>query len=240
MIIYMWSGPRNLSTALMRSFENRGDTKVWDEPLYAYYLKETKKNHPLAEQIIKKYETNINILSKKVSQKLSNKKILYQKHMSHHILSKTPLNWLKNGVNCFLIRNPKDVLLSYIKKNNLKNSRELGYSTQIKIFKKIQKLNQKTIVINAYDLALDPQNVLSSLCDNLKINFSKKMLKWPIGKRKSDGIWGDIWYHNVKSSTKFEKLKKNNQKIPIKYKKIYKECLKIYKELNSYNIINER
>ena len=100
MNIFMWSGPRNLSTALMRSFENRDDTEVWDEPFYAYYLKETKKNHPLKKEIIKKYETSIDNLIKLISVKSNSQNIVYQKHMTHHILEKTPLKWLKNGINC--------------------------------------------------------------------------------------------------------------------------------------------
>ena len=105
MNIYMWSGPRNQSTALMRSFENREDTKVWDEPFYAYYLKETKKNHPLANEIINKYETN---LDKIIDLVTAEKDFIYfQKHMSHHIIKKIPINWITKGNNCFLIRHPK-------------------------------------------------------------------------------------------------------------------------------------
>ena len=98
MNIFMWSGPRNLSTALMRYFENRDDTTVWDEPLYAYYLNQTKKKHPLNKAIINCYETNISNLIKKISKKKIDKKIFYQKHMTHHILEHTPLNWINSGV----------------------------------------------------------------------------------------------------------------------------------------------
>ena len=117
----MWSGPRNLSTALLRSFENRNDTNVWDEPFYAYYLNETKKNHPMAKEIINKYETDVNKIIKLVTQNNMNKKIFFQKHMTHHMLEYTPTDWLKNGHNCFLIRDPKEVIHSYLKKNVLNN-----------------------------------------------------------------------------------------------------------------------
>ena len=119
MKIYMWSGPRNLSTALMRSFENRVDTEVWDEPLYAYYLNETKKNHPMRDEIIKNYPTDINEIVKLMSKEPNNNKICYQKHMTHHILEQTPIHWIENGTNCFLIRHPKEVIDSYIKKKIL-------------------------------------------------------------------------------------------------------------------------
>jgi len=125
MNIYTWSGPRNLSTVLMRAFENREDTKVWDEPLYGYYLNETKKDHPMYKEIIETYEININKLIKKITSNTKGEKIFYQKHMTHHVLSKTPVNWITKGTNVFLIRDPKDVILSYIQKNTLNNSNDI-------------------------------------------------------------------------------------------------------------------
>ena len=228
----MWSGPRNLSTALMRSFENREDTNVWDEPLYAYYLKETKKNHPLAKDIMQIYETNINKLINRISKKNKDQH-LYQKHMTHHILTSTPLKWIEKGVNCFLIRDPKEVILSYIKKNVLNSSDDIGFPMQIKLFNLVKSFGIKPIIINANDLSLDPKKSLSILCKKLDIPFSEKMLSWPKGKRESDGIWEKIWYKNVQASKNFEKLDKKYEKIPNKYKNIYLECLDIYNELNS-------
>ena len=239
MNIYMWSGPRNLSTALMRSFENRDDTYVWDEPLYAYYLNETKKNHPLADDIINSYETDIDKLLIKIIKNSKNKHC-YQKHMTHHILSKTPLDWIINGINCFLIRDPKDVINSYIKKNDLNNSDDIGFPMQIKLFNLIKKLGSNPIVINADDLAKNPREILIKLCKNLKIDFSEKMMEWPRGKRDSDGIWESVWYKNVQSSTNFEILKKNFEEVPNKYNNIYLECKKIYEDLNNYNILHEQ
>ena len=237
MNLYMWSGPRNMSTALMRSFENREDTFVWDEPLYAYYLKETKKNHPLAKDIINTYETNIEKLIIAMT-KQNKKKIFYQKHMTHHILSKTPINWIKNGQNCFLIRKPKDVIKSYIKKNKLYDSNDIGFPMQIKLFNLLQKEIYNPIVINADDLALNPKKVIVKMCLKLNIPFSYKMLNWPKGKRVSDGIWSDVWYKNVQYSTKFEKINTNEEdEVPDKYKDIYLECTDIYEELNSHNIL---
>jgi hypothetical protein len=239
MNIYMWSGPRNLSTALMRSFENRFDTNVWDEPLYAYYLKKTKKKHPICKEIISKYETKIGNLIKLIKAS-NNKEIFYQKHMTHHILKETPIDWIQSGINCFLIRDPKDVLNSYIKQNKMTEANDIGFPMQGKIFNLVKNFDLTPIVINADDLSLNPKKVLKILCNKLNIPFMEKMLKWPKGKRISDGIWGEIWYQNVQSSTKFIKLKKNNLPIPKKYKIIYEECMDIYNQLNTYNIINEK
>ena len=233
----MWSGPRNLSTALMRSFENREDTKVWDEPFYAYYLKETKKNHPLANEIINKYETN---LEKIIDLVTAEKDFIYfQKHMSHHIIKKIPINWITKGINCFLIRHPKEVLLSYIQKNDLIDSNDLGYPAQLRLFNYIKTSNKKILVIDAKDLSEKPEIILKKICKKINIPFTEKMLNWPKGRRDSDGIWEKIWYKNVKSSTSFNKILNKEYEIPKKYNHIYNECLKIYDQLKIYNIINE-
>ena len=237
MNIYMWSGPRNLSTALMRSFENREDTKVWDEPFYAYYLKETKKDHPLANEIINKYETN---LEKIIDLVTAEKDFIYfQKHMSHHIIKKIPINWITKGINCFLIRHPKEVLLSYIQKNDLIDSNDLGYPAQLRLFNYIKTSNKKILVIDAKDLSEKPEIILKKICKKINIPFTEKMLNWPKGNRDSDGIWEKIWYKNVKSSTSFNKILNKEYKIPKKYNHIYNESLRIYDQLKIYNIINE-
>ena len=233
----MWSGPRNLSTALMRSFENREDTKVWDEPFYAYYLKETKKDHPLANEIINKYETN---LEKIIDLVTAEKDFIYfQKHMSHHIIKKIPINWITKGINCFLIRHPKEVLLSYIQKNDLIDSNDLGYPAQLRLFNYVKTSNKKILVIDAKDLSEKPEIILKKICKKINIPFTEKMLNWPKGRRDSDGIWEKIWYKNVKSSTSFNKILNKEYEIPKKYNHIYNECLKIYDQLKIYNIINE-
>ena len=233
----MWSGPRNLSTALMRSFENREDTKVWDEPFYAYYLKETKKNHPLANEIINKYETNLEKIIDLVTEEKDF--IYFQKHMSHHIIKKIPINWIAKGINCFLIRHPKEVLLSYIKKNDLIDSNDLGYPAQLRLFNYIKTSNKKILVIDAKDLSEKPEIILKKICKKINIPFTEKMLNWPKGRRDSDGIWEKIWYKNVKSSTTFNKILNKEYEIPKKYNHIYNECLRIYDQLKICNIINE-
>ena len=233
----MWSGPRNLSTALMRSFENREDTKVWDEPFYAYYLKETKKNHPLANEIINKYETNLEKIIDLVTEEKDF--IYFQKHMSHHIIKKIPINWITKGINCFLIRHPKEVLLSYIQKNDLIDSNDLGYPAQLRLFNYIKTSNKKILVIDAKDLSEKPEIILKKICKKINIPFTEKMLNWPKGRRDSDGIWEKIWYKNVKSSTSFNKILNKEYEIPKKYNHIYNECLRIYDQLKIYNIINE-
>ena len=135
----MWSGPRNLSTALMRSFENRNDTKVIDEPFYAYYLKKTQLDHPMKNEIINNYPTSQKQILKIITEKTKNNEIFYQKHMTHHIIKNTRLDWLNKGHNCFLIRHPAKVINSYIKKNSLINIDDVGFKKQYEIFNKLKK-----------------------------------------------------------------------------------------------------
>ena len=234
MKIFMWSGPRNISTALLRSFSNRSDTIVYDEPFYSYYLNETQLNHPMKEDIINYYPTDENEVIKLILR--SEDKIFYQKHMTHHILAKTNIDWLNKGINCFLIRHPAKVINSYIKKNTLKNIDDIGFKKQFKIFNKIKKNNMECTVINADTILKDPSRTLKKLCKNLEIKFTKKMLNWPKGKRLSDGIWSKVWYKNVEKSDTFSKYKKEKYYVPKKYNDIYVESLKYYNEMNQYSI----
>ena len=231
----MWSGPRNISTALMRSFENRNDIMVIDEPFYAYYLKFSENKHPLYRKIINNYETNeIKIINKILKQNNKNKFI---KHMTHHINLNTNLNWIKNTKNFFLIRHPEKVINSYIKKNKLNNINDLGFIEQVKIFEYVKKFSkQKPIVINSSSLLKNPKNILSKLCNKLDLKFEPSMLKWPKGERNSDGIWSTVWYKSVINSSKFNKEKVNKINIPKKYHNILNECLDLYSKLNRYSI----
>ena len=236
MIINLWSGPRNISTALMRSFENRNDTNVIDEPFYAYYLKNTGLKHPMYKEIINIYETE----KDKITKNLLNekyKKILLIKHMTHHINNNIDLDWIKKTKNFFLIRHPKKVINSYIKRNKLININDLGFIEQLKIFEYVKSFSkQNTVVINSTNLLNNPKIILNKLCNQMDIEFDQNMLKWPKGKRSSDGIWSIIWYQNVIKSSQFEKENNENIIIPKQYINILNECLKIYFKINKYSI----
>ena len=235
MIINMWSGPRNISTAMMRSFENRKDTDVIDEPFYAYYLKKTKLKHPMYKEIIARYETDYNLIIDRITSEINT--IVFIKHMTQHINLNSDLSWINKGKNIFLLRDPIKVINSYIKNNDILNSSDIGFPEQLKIFKYIKKnTNSNFIVINADSLLKNPKIILSSVCKKFEIKFDERMLTWKSGKRSSDGIWSKIWYKNVIKSEKFQFLQEKKIEIPSKYNKIYEECLEIYKELNQYSI----
>ena len=232
--LFVWSGPRNISTALMRSFENRKDTKVYDEPFYAYYLKKTNLNHPMKDEIIDRYNTNEDEVINLITKEDNKYKIFYQKHMTHHILDETRLDWIKKGINFFLIRDPAKVIVSYLKKNTLKSIQDVGFKKLYEIFKLLN--SKEPIVINSDYLLASPEKYLKILCQKLNLDFDQNMLNWPKGYRETDGIWSKVWYQDVISSTTFNTKNSKEYIVPKTYENIYKECLDIYEEINKYAI----
>jgi hypothetical protein len=238
--IAMWSGPRNISTALMRSFENRSDTTVIDEPFYAYFLNETGIKHPIYKEVIQNYDTSWDNISNTLTGPIPNgKSIWYQKLMTHHWIENAPLDWLEKNHNCFLIRNPKQVIISYLKIHNDITPELIGLPQQLHIFNTVVKKTSKIpVVISSEDILENPKLMLNRLCDLLDIPFSDQMLQWPKGKRKSDGIWGEYWYKNVVKTTSFNKSLNQNEKIPDRFLNLLEECISYYKQMEKYKINN--
>jgi len=234
--IAMWSGPRNISTAMMRSFENRKDTFVIDEPFYAYYLSKTGFDHPGREDVLKSQSTKWKDVVNLIIGDIPDKKLIwYQKHMVHHISNNRDIGWVKFFNNCFLIRHPKDVIISFAKQSPINGINDLGYIQQVNLFKKINNITGKyPLVFDAKDILTDPENYLRMICQYFKISFSKKMLNWPKGLRVTDGIWSPYWYKNVINSNSFNPYKKSLESIPNQYKNLLDECLPYYDYLYSF------
>lgn len=234
----MWCGPRNISTALMRAWENRPDTFVVDEPLYAHYLKETKLNHEMAGEIINHYESNWEKVVDWLTGTIPNgKTIFYQKHMCHHMLPNISLEWIEKVTNCFLIREPKEMLTSLIKKLPNPNLTDTGLPQQLRLFNYIQKkTNETPPVIDSTEVLQNPSGMLKALCSRLGIKFTKLMLQWPPGIRESDGIWAKHWYPEVKTTTGWRPYKPKEATVPDEMKNILNECDKIYEQLYRHRI----
>ena len=231
--IAMWSGPRNLSTALMRSFENRTDTAVIDEPFYAHFLKQTNLNHPGRNEIISTLDSNWDNIVLKITGPIpENKSIWYQKHMAQHNLEGCDLNWIKSFHNCILIRDPKYVIPSYNKEYSLSDEKLLGYCQQLNLIRILEDEEGITPpIFDATDILEKPEQALKKICISVGIRFSQKMLKWPKGKRKSDGIWAKYWYRNVENSSGFKPFQKKNIVIDKKLIPLYKKCLADYNRM---------
>ena len=232
MRIACWSGPRNISTALMRSWSSREDSFVSDEPFYGYYLKEKQLKHPMYKEIIEHYPNKYEDIIISLTSEIPNgKKHWYQKHMAHHLIDLKNIDWIKNFENCILIRHPKDVINSYVKKNTLNHIDELGYPQQYKIMRYLDSIGKKFIVIDSNILLNNPEKILSHWCRSIDLEFDISMLKWKTGNHQQDGIWWKHWYDNVITSTKFEKFSSNEIVLEDKYKRIYDEALDYYNKL---------
>lgn len=207
--IAMWSGPRNISTAMMRSFENRPDTSVVDEPFYAVYLKETGAAHPMREEVLASQPTDSRaVAASLVGPVPDGRGVYYQKHMTHHMLPTIGREWTAQVTNAFLIRAPEDVLLSYAEVRGTATLDDIGVPQQRELFEReADRLGRAPPVVDSFDVLSDPRGVLGALCAAVGIPFSDAMLKWPAGKRESDGVWAPAWYASVEKSTGFAQVK---------------------------------
>jgi len=207
--IAMWSGPRNISTAMMRSFGNRPDTSVIDEPFYAAYLAGTGIAHPMRDESIASQLTDWRrVVDTLLGPVPDGKPIFYQKHMTHHMLPAFGREWIAQCRNAFLIRAPEDVLASYVEKREEVALEDIGFVQQREIFEReADRLGRAPPVIDARDVLSDPRGTLLALCGALDIPFTEEMLRWPPGRRATDGVWAPVWYDAVERSTGFAKPK---------------------------------
>jgi hypothetical protein len=203
--IAMWSGPRNISTAMMYSFGNRPDCFAWDEPFYAFSLVTHGNDHPMRDAIIAAYDSDWARLVKScLAPPPHGKRVFYQKHMTHHMLKGFDRSWVLGLTNAFLIRRPERVLASYTKKWADVSLRDIGFIEQAEIFDLVaDRLGHAPAVIDADDVLADPRGVLSRLCRACGIPFDDHMLSWPEGPKNFDGLWAPHWYNAVWESTGF-------------------------------------
>ena len=205
--IAMWSGPRNISTAMMRSFENRPDCVVADEPFYAAYLAATGLDHPMRDKVLTAQPRDWWAVKEMLSWlEPDGGPIFYEKHMAHHMLPGFGLDWIEACRNAFLIRDPAEVLASYAaKRSGEVTLDDIGVVRQREIFEReADRLGKAPPVVRGADVLADPRGTLSALCQALGIPFDDAMLSWPAGPRDSDGVWAPAWYDSVWRSTGFE------------------------------------
>jgi len=227
----MWSGPRNLSTAMMRSWENRSDTVVVDEPFYAHYLQTTGAPHPMAEEIIEHYDTNWQRVARALSTPPT-QGVFYQKHITTHMLPNIALDWMSGLHHVFLIRDPRRVVASFSEKYSNTQENDLGYERQHQLFEHVQHVNGSApIVVDANRFLKNPQRQLSMICERVGIAFDNQMLEWPAGERDSDGIWHVHWYDAVKRSTAFQPPPKALPKLNEWQAAMANECMQYYDAL---------
>ncbi|MDX8353126.1 HAD family hydrolase [Cognatiyoonia sp. IB215182] len=232
MKIAMWSGPRNLSTAMMYAFGNRADFAVWDEPFYAPYLAATGVDHPMREEVLATHETHPQVVAARCAGPIPDgRPHFYMKHMPHHMVDGFPLDWAKGCVNIHLIRHPARVIASYGAKRDAMEMADIGFVAQTRIY---DALGGK--VIDSADIRADPAGVLRMLCDHIGLPFDNAMLSWPAGPRAEDGVWAKHWYNAVHKSTGFAGAEADLPVVAPQYQDLLTEALPHYEAMASLRL----
>jgi hypothetical protein len=200
----MWSGPRNISTAMMRAWENRPDTVVVDEPLYAEFLLRTGLDHPGRDEVIAAQPTSLpDVVDGLLAALPDGKTVHYAKHMAHHLDLTADASWTDAFRNVLLIRDPAEVVASYVRSREACEPEDIGLLQQRWLLDRWLALDHDVPVIDSADFLRDPEAHLRWLCDWLGIDFTDRMLTWRPGPRDSDGVWAPYWYDAVMASTGF-------------------------------------
>jgi len=236
--IAMWSGPRNVSTALLRSWGNRADCAVWDEPFYAHYLTQHEPDHPGIPEIVAAHENDWRKVVEAILGPVpEGKAIHYQKQMAHHMLAHIDDGWLAGVSNAFLIRDPAEVLLSMSKVMETVTLRDTGFPDQFRLFARVCDMTgESPPVIDARDIGTDAEGTLRALCDALKVPFDPAMLCWPAGPRDSDGAWAKYWYANVNKSTGFRPWRARTESLPERVKPLLDELTGQYEAMHKHRL----
>ena len=238
--INSWSGPRNVSTALMRSFAQRRDAVAVDEPLYGHYLATTRAPHPGLEELLEILETNASTVVDEVILGPCEKDVLFLKQMVHHLTPDLDLSFLSKCVNILLIRDPAEVIASLVHQLPGPSMRDVGLERQVILFNDLRAQGQEPPVVDAKQLLLDPEGVLRELCDRIGIPWDPAMLSWPPGPQPEDGPWSKYWYDNVQQSTGFAPYKKRDSQVPASCTELLADCRDLYAELIPHSISANR
>ena len=235
--IAAWSGPRNISTALMRSWGSRTDTAVVDEPLYAYWLDRTGAPHPGREDIVRAYPTSLReVVAQLTGPVPGDRPIWFQKHMTKHVLDETPLDWLDGFRHLFLIRDPAEVLTSFARVHEV-DLVETGLPQQVRLFEHVVETTGRVPpVVDARDVLTAPRAMLATLCAALDVPFDPAMLSWPPGGRPTDGVWAPYWYGAVERSTGFQPYRPATAELPSHLEPLLARCQPLYEQLAQYRI----
>jgi len=240
--IAAWSGPRNISTAMMRAWENRADCVVSDEPLYAHYLQQTQLDHPGRDEVIQAGDTDWRRVAATLCDAVpAGRALWYQKHMTHHLLPGMDTGWVHGLTNVFLIRDPALVVDSYIKSRASVAPADIGLLQQAELFDAVaERLGHAPPVVDAERFLRRPEAQLRQLCDLLGVPFSERMLHWPAGPRASDGVWAPHWYAAVWKSTGFEPWRPRSPRLSAADQAVAEACRPAYERLLAHALAQDQ
>ena len=236
--IAMWSGPRNLSTAMMRSFGSRADTFVSDEPFYGCFLKDSGADHPMRDEVIASMDCDWRSVMETLSGDAPDcSPVWYQKHMWHHMTGPIGYDDFVGFTHAFLIREPERMIASYLRKRETAAFEDFGLDRQAEFFQReADRLGQVPPVIDANDVLANPEAVLSRLCKALAIPWDTTMLSWNPGRRATDGVWAPHWYRAVEKSTGFDAPGSDPVDLPVEAARLAQQCRPYYERLARHRI----
>ena len=233
--INIWSGPRNVSTALMYSFAQRSDTRVVDEPLYGHYLRVSGAPHPGADEVMADMRVDAAQVIDEVILGPCDRPVLMLKQMAHHLVE-LDRSFLAQTVNVLLVRDPVQMLPSLAKNLETPTLRDTGLALQTELYDLLHELGQEPPILDAREILLNPRQVLGELCQRVGIPFDDAMLSWQAGPRPEDGIWAKYWYHAVHQSTGFQPYTEKSEPMPAALQPLLAECLPHYERLAAHVI----
>ena len=235
--ISMWSGPRNISTAMMRSFASRPECQAVDEPFYAYYLTKTGLHHPMYKEVIASQPTDWHVVAETLNAPRKAGSMLYIKHMTHHMTAEVDLSAFEDHRNCFLIRDPKRVIASYAAKWDRITTEDIGIKRQLDIFKTLEELTGRSpVVVEAEDILRQPEAMLKKLCAALDIQWIPEMLSWKKGRHPEDGVWAEHWYASVEQTTGFAPYEEREVELKSELMNLLAEQIPFYDALRTHKI----
>jgi hypothetical protein len=236
MRIAMWSGPRNISTAMMYAFGARNDCTVWDEPFYAAYLTATGLNHPMRDEIIAGGISDADeVIRACLGPTPDNRPVFYQKHMTQHMTPDLDRRWINECTNVFLIRDPARVIASYAAKRENPTLDDIGFRQQAELFDQVcQATGRAPPVLDSHAIRANPEAALKKLCAAIGLQFQPAMLNWPAGGHKSDGVWAAHWYGAVWKSTGFAGAEGVVPDVPDALKQVWSDAMPHYEHLAAH------
>ena len=231
----MWSGPRNISTALMYSFRERSDTRVFDEPLYGHYLRVTDAVHPGEEEVLRVMDRDGERVVRDVLLGSCDTDVRFYKNMAHHL---TNLNrdFLGEVTNLLLTRDPREMLLSLVNQLPQPTLRDTGLKEQVEILEVMLGRDETPVVLDAKEVLLNPRGVLEEVCRRLELPFEEGMLSWSAGPKPEDGVWAKYWYDSVHASTSFAPHRPKDEPLPERLGYLLEECEGYYERLSAHVI----
>jgi len=233
--VQLWSGPRNVSTALMYSFAQRADTRVVDEPLYAHYLRVSGAVHPGRDEVLRAQDNDGARVVSDVILGSCKRPVLFVKQMAHHLVE-LDRAFLGQTTNVLLLRDPREMLPSLVQQIPEPTLRDSAYAMQAELYDELRRMGQDPVVLDAREVLLDPRSVLTELCTRIGLPFDAAMLHWKPGARREDGVWAPHWYHSVHISTGFQPYHAKQGPFPRKLKPLLDQCRPYYERLQALAI----